>query len=68
MGETTKPKNRAAVSLGRKGGLNSRKSLSDEEKTRLAKKAAKARWDKAREAEGAAPARKAEQKAAKNSK
>jgi hypothetical protein len=41
-------KNPAAVALGRKGGKNSRKNLTDEEKTTLAKKAAAARWGKAK--------------------
>jgi hypothetical protein len=39
-------KNAAAVALGRKGGKNSRKNLTDEQKTALAKKAAAARWGK----------------------
>jgi hypothetical protein len=38
-------KNRAAVALGRKGGKNSRIYLSPAERTRLAKKAANARWN-----------------------
>jgi hypothetical protein len=37
-------KNAAAVALGSKGGRNSRKNLSDEKKTELAQKAARARW------------------------
>jgi hypothetical protein len=41
-------KNAAAVALGRKGGKNSRKNLSDKEKTRLARKAVQVRWDKER--------------------
>jgi hypothetical protein len=41
-------KNAAAVSLGRKGGKNSRKNLTDEEKKELAQRAAKARWDAVR--------------------
>jgi hypothetical protein len=32
--------------IGRKGGLNSRKNFTDEEKKLLARKAAAARWDK----------------------
>lgn len=39
-------KNPAAVTLGRKGGKNSRKNLSDEEKRKLARKALEARWSK----------------------
>jgi len=43
-------KNRAAVSLGRKGGLKGGKSrwakLSPAERSDLAKKMARARWDK----------------------
>lgn len=31
--------------LGRRGGAASRSNLTDHEKTRIAKKAAKARWD-----------------------
>jgi hypothetical protein len=37
-------KNPAAVALGRKGGKNSRKNLSEEEKKELAQRAANARW------------------------
>lgn len=37
-------KNPAAVALGRKGGKNSRKNLSPEQRTVLAKKAAATRW------------------------
>jgi hypothetical protein len=36
------------VVIGRKGGLNSRKNLSLEERTALARKAAEARWGKKR--------------------
>jgi len=39
-----KKKNPAAVELGRLGGKNSRKYLSAEERTELARKAAAARW------------------------
>lgn len=39
-----KKKNAAAVALGRKGGKNSRKNLTPEERTALAQKAAAARW------------------------
>jgi hypothetical protein len=42
-------KNPAAVQLGRKGGKNSRKNLSPEKKTELAKRAAAARWGKTEE-------------------
>jgi len=41
-----KKKNPAAVALGRKGGQRSRINLSPAERTELAKKAAKARWNK----------------------
>lgn len=41
-------KNPAAVSLGRKGGKNSRKNLKPEKRTELARKAAAARWAKAK--------------------
>jgi hypothetical protein len=37
-------KNPAAVALGRKGGQNSRKNLTDEEKKELGQRAARARW------------------------
>ena len=39
-------KDPAAVSLGRKGGLRSRVNLTPEERTRLARRAARARWGK----------------------
>ena len=39
-----KRKNPAAVALGRKGGKNSRKNLTAEERTELARKAAAVRW------------------------
>jgi hypothetical protein len=39
-------KNAAAVALGRKGGKNSRKNLTDVEKRELAQRAADARWSK----------------------
>jgi len=45
-----KKKDPAAVALGRKGGLNSRRYLSPEERTRLARKAVRARWAKKRPA------------------
>ncbi len=38
----------AAVALGRKGGRNSRINLTPDERTRLARKAAAARWRKAK--------------------
>jgi hypothetical protein len=41
-----KKKNPAAVALGRKGGKNSRVNLTPEERTKLARKAAAARWRK----------------------
>lgn len=47
----TKKKNPAAVALGRKGGKRSRVNLTLEERTRLAKKAAAARWKKAKKKE-----------------
>ena len=37
-------KNPAAVTLGRKGGIARAKKLSIEERSAIAKKAAKARW------------------------
>jgi len=43
-----KKKNPAAVALGRKGGRRSRVNLSPEERTELGKKAAAARWKKAK--------------------
>jgi hypothetical protein len=46
----TRPKNPHAVALGRKGGKASRKNLSEEEKRRLARKAAQVRWTNARKA------------------
>jgi hypothetical protein len=39
-------KDPAAVKLGRKGGHNSRKYLSEEESRQLAQRAAAARWQK----------------------
>jgi len=44
-------KNSAAVQLGRRGGKNSRKNLPADEVTRLARKAAEARWGKPKAAE-----------------
>jgi hypothetical protein len=43
-------KDPAAVSLGRRGGKNSRKNLTEEEKRELARRAANARWKKAKTA------------------
>jgi hypothetical protein len=43
-----KRKNPAAVALGRRGGTNSRKYLTAEQRTELARKAATARWEKAK--------------------
>jgi hypothetical protein len=40
-------KDPAAVALGRKGGLNSRKNLTPERRRELARKAAAARWGRA---------------------
>jgi hypothetical protein len=42
----SKRKNPAAVALGRKGGLASRKNMTAEEKAAMARKAAEARWSK----------------------
>jgi len=39
-------KNPAAVALGRRGGKNSRVNLTPKERTKLARKAAAARWGK----------------------
>jgi hypothetical protein len=39
-------KNAAAVALGRRGGKNSRKNLSEEQKRELGQRAAAARWSK----------------------
>lgn len=41
-----KPKNRAAVTLGRKGGLARKKKLTPQQRYQIAFLAAKARWDK----------------------
>jgi hypothetical protein len=41
-------KNAAAVALGRKGGTARAKNLGSARKTAIAKKAAKARWDRVR--------------------
>jgi hypothetical protein len=41
-----KRKDPAAVALGRKGGLSRTKNMTAEERTKLARLAAKARWDK----------------------
>jgi hypothetical protein len=43
-------KDRAAVALGRKGGKATAKKLTAEERTASARKAAEARWVKAKEA------------------
>jgi hypothetical protein len=45
-------KDPAAVKLGRKGGRNSRRNLSDAEKKELAMRAANARWAKYRAEKG----------------
>jgi len=42
-----KKKNPAAVALGRKGGKASARRLTREQRTEKARKAAKARWNKA---------------------
>lgn len=47
-----KKKDPAAVALGRKGGLKSRVNLSPEERKKLAKKAAAARWGKKKPTKG----------------
>jgi hypothetical protein len=44
-----KKKNPAAVALGRRGGKNSRVNLTPKKRTELARKAAAARWAKAKE-------------------
>lgn len=41
-----KRKNPAAVALGRKGGRTRMKNMTAEERTKLARQAASARWDK----------------------
>jgi hypothetical protein len=41
-----KKKNPAAVELGRRGGKNSAKKLTDEQRREKARKAARARWTK----------------------
>ena len=48
MPKPARKKDAAAVALGRRGGLNSRKNLTPEKRTRLARKAARARWKKAK--------------------
>ena len=45
-------KNKAAVSLGRRGGEARARTLTTAEKTRIAKKGANARWKKGRAALG----------------
>jgi hypothetical protein len=45
-------KDPAAVSLGRKGGKATAKRLTPEERTKAARKAAAARWGKAKPATG----------------
>jgi hypothetical protein len=44
LNKMAKRKNPAAVALGRKGGKNSRMNLTPEQRTKLAQKAAAARW------------------------
>jgi hypothetical protein len=44
LGETDDGKSKAAVELGRKGGLARAKSISKTQRTKIARKAAKARW------------------------
>lgn len=46
MAAITKKKNAAAVSLGRKGGKARLTTMTPEQRTELAKKAANARWAK----------------------
>ena len=48
MAEKRKRKNPAAVALGRLGGLHSRVNFTPEQRTALARKAALARWGKAK--------------------
>jgi len=43
--KTDDGKDKAAVSLGRRGGKARAKKISKEERSRIAKKAARARWD-----------------------
>jgi hypothetical protein len=43
-----KRKDPAAVSMGRRGGKNSRKYMTPEQRTALARKAVAARWAKAK--------------------
>jgi hypothetical protein len=50
--KAAKKKNPAAVALGRRGGKNSRKNLTVEERKELAQRAANARWDKAKKDPG----------------
>jgi hypothetical protein len=48
-----KRKDPAAVALGRKGGKNSRKNLTPEQRTELGRRAVEARWKKVKgDAEG----------------
>ena len=47
-----KKKDPAAVALGRRGGLKSRVNLTPEEREKLAKKAAAARWGKKKPTKG----------------
>jgi uncharacterized protein YaiL (DUF2058 family) len=44
LGETDDGKSKAAVELGRKGGLARAKSISKTQRAKIARKAAKARW------------------------
>jgi hypothetical protein len=52
MKQAKSRKDPAAVALGRKGGLATRKSLTKEERSEAAKKAAAARWGKKKPAKG----------------
>ena len=45
-------KDNAAVSLGKRGGDARARSLTDDERSRIARKAAKSRWKKGRSAPG----------------
>ena len=53
MAEKRKRKNPAAVALGRRGGARSRINLTPEQRTELARRAAAARWAKAKGKKGA---------------
>jgi len=46
LGQTDDGKSKAAVELGRKGGLARAKSMPKAQRVRIAKRAAAGRWDK----------------------